>query len=314
MKSVVLFCGGGLVDTALPKPPLAVVDNSEPMLSAHAANHSPSTRRVLANLLVRRPEDVCADMGVSSCDLLWASPLCQPWSSANNRGADRYDPRMPTLLVAARYARILRPRFVVVENVSGLADRRPGKTWLRWLTSDLHDAGYAVADEPLRLNAVNFSGCQVRRRIFVIGIRNGCLPPPPQAPFPYSPLSLRDVIGHMSEREAIADGLLPMSDDWQRQIAPIRQGALITGTKHRRLQWDGYCDPLRTTPCIKKDPVHVHPAHARFLSVREYACIMGVPKYQFPQEMSVFDRYCVIGQGIPPFLARVVIEMLMKAF
>lgn len=66
-----------------------------------------------------------------------------------------------------RVVRILRPEFVVVENVGGAS------TWQAEITAGLASAGYRVPDRPLALPAACLGAPHLRRRLFWIADVDG---------------------------------------------------------------------------------------------------------------------------------------------
>jgi DNA (cytosine-5)-methyltransferase 1 len=99
-------------------------------------------------------------------DLVAGGPPCQPWSTGGKRlGAS--DPRdgWPAFL---RVVREVRPRAVMVENVSGFAlgPRQPRFDAVR---TELSGLGYTVAASVE--NAADHGAPQKRRRLVVVGVR-----------------------------------------------------------------------------------------------------------------------------------------------
>ena len=312
LNMFVICSGGGMVDSGFGNRVQAAIDNNSWALEAYRLNNPGDARRVQADILKQTATEVIAKVGAKNCDLLWASTPCQPWSCANGKPSRHYNKLMQTLLAPPKYAALLNPKFVVCENVCGLADREPGKNWLKWLREDLILAGYPV-QAIWRLNAINFGGCQKRERFFLVAARKGLLPLQPEGSFSRErpAMTLRDAIGNLSEENAMADGCQSMSEHWRQIINKIKPGQpLFPKTGYQRLSYDRTCETLRTSPSIKRCPILVHPTKNRFLSVREYACIMGRPDYVFPSSMPLMKRYSIVGQGIPGFLGKAVIEQL----
>lgn len=313
MKSIVLFTGGGIADFGHPISPSAVVDIEPWFLEAYRINHPQNVKRLQRDILATDPQEVCADMGVKNTDLLWGSPSCQCFSiSAAGLNPPEHARMRPLYLKTAEYAAILKPRFVIVENVLGILQKQH-VMWTTWLKRDLEKLGYYVA--LWKLNAIDFDGCAQRKRVFIVARLNGPVPPEPKGKQKGNPKRLGQIIGHLSEQEALADGCVTVSKNWQEKLKSIEPAKPILrddGSKsgYCRLSMDGQVLALRTRPCIIKTPLMVHPKVNRFLSVREFACIQGVPDYKFPKYMPTSERYRVIGQAIPPFLAKAVIDRL----
>jgi DNA (cytosine-5)-methyltransferase 1 len=95
-------------------------------------------------------------------DILVGGPPCQGHSDLNNR-TRRRDPKNALYLLMARAAEILKPKVVVIENVTGAQWDKDGVVQL---TQDaLTAAGYRVASRVLDLRMV---GAPQRRRRFVM--------------------------------------------------------------------------------------------------------------------------------------------------
>ncbi len=92
-------------------------------------------------------------------DVIVAGPPCQGFSTLGKR--DQNDPRNTLLVVPARFACALRPRFVIVENVGGA--RSPlNRHYLEQSSVILRNAGYKVATLDIEMR--RFGVAQRRRR------------------------------------------------------------------------------------------------------------------------------------------------------
>jgi site-specific DNA-cytosine methylase len=110
----------------------------------------------------------CTGSEFGTVDVLCGGIPCQPWSVAGKQAGAR-DPRhlWPEML---RLALVLRPRWVVVENVSGFVSLALDEVW-----SDLEGAGYAVGATVLPACGVNAP--HRRDRVWVVAThadRDGC--------------------------------------------------------------------------------------------------------------------------------------------
>ena len=96
-------------------------------------------------------------------DLLWASPPCQPWSTAGSRlGEEDERDGWPAVL---RAVDIVHPVYLLCENVPGLADKR-GRPYLEgYLLPELRRR-FAWVDWKI-LDAADFGVPQRRRRVFI---------------------------------------------------------------------------------------------------------------------------------------------------
>lgn len=111
----------------------------------------------------------------SSLDVVIGGPPCQGFSLIGRRAFD--DPRNQLVFGFARLVGALRPRYFVMENVPGLASVRAGARdtspkLLDLLIEEFSSFGYKVL-EPQVLNAYNFGVPQDRKRLILIGWRQG---------------------------------------------------------------------------------------------------------------------------------------------
>lgn len=114
-----------------------------------------------------RLEDICLgtlSRQVGQVDILLASPECTSHTCARG-GAPRDEASRATAMLAVEYARALRPRWLVLENVIHM---RP---WSRYgeLKCRLRDLGYFLEEHVL--DATDFGVAQRRRRLFLVGDR-----------------------------------------------------------------------------------------------------------------------------------------------
>ena len=109
--------------------------------------------------------------GIGSVDVICGGFPCQAFSIAGNRRGFE-DTRGTLFFEIARFASILRPRYLFLENVKGLLNHDRGTTFATILRT-LDELGYDV--EWQVLNSKNFGVPQNRERVFVIGhLRGEC--------------------------------------------------------------------------------------------------------------------------------------------
>ncbi len=168
MYVVDLFCGAGGTGMGLRRAGLKPVgvDIRPWAVQMYRATVGPA---VLADLREFPPQA----LGVREPFLLWASPPCPPWSVGRRAqgllsGFDTEEGRL--LLLPLRWVEALRPRFVVVENVDGLAQEA-----VEALAYGLSALGYWA--QRLDVDCSRFVP-QARGHVFVIGSREGALPMP----------------------------------------------------------------------------------------------------------------------------------------
>ena len=109
--------------------------------------------------------------GIGSVDIICGGFPCQAFSIAGNRRGFE-DTRGILFFEIARFASILRPKYLFLENVKGLLNHQKGDTFETMLRI-LDELGYNV--EWQVLNSKNFGVPQNRERVFIIGhLRGEC--------------------------------------------------------------------------------------------------------------------------------------------
>jgi DNA (cytosine-5)-methyltransferase 1 len=100
-------------------------------------------------------------------DLLIGGPPCQGHSDLNNH-TRRDDPKNQLYNAMARFAEILEPRWILIENVPGAQHDRSGVVQRTW--QELEDQGYRLSGGVLQGVAIGVP--QRRRRYFMLASRD----------------------------------------------------------------------------------------------------------------------------------------------
>ena len=103
--------------------------------------------------------------GIGRVDIICGGFPCQAFSIAGNRRGFE-DTRGTLFFEIARFASILRPQYLFLENVKGLLNHENGITF-ETIISTLDELGYDV--EWQVLNSKDFGVPQNRERVFIIG-------------------------------------------------------------------------------------------------------------------------------------------------
>ncbi len=187
------FAGGGGASTGIEMATGYSVDiaiNHDPeAIRMHKANH-PSTRHYCESVWDVDPVKVCGGHPVA---LAWFSPDCKHFSKA--KGGKPKDKNIRGLAwVACRWAGLVRPRVIMLENVEefktwGPLNRnhrpvksRQGQTFCRFV-QQLQDLGYEV--QTRELVAADYGAPTMRKRFFLIARCDGrpiVWPEPTHAP------------------------------------------------------------------------------------------------------------------------------------
>jgi site-specific DNA-cytosine methylase len=162
VKALDLFCGAGGASSGLHRAGYDVIgyDHWARAVETHVANGLPA--------VVHDLSDPDMDHLLPECDLLWASPPCQPFSAAGDQ-AGEFDDRdgFPWLLrIVAR----LLPPVCIVENVKGLTFATHADYFGRIL-EQFTRLGYAWQWRVL--NSADYGVPQTRERCFIVARRDG---------------------------------------------------------------------------------------------------------------------------------------------
>lgn len=152
-----------------------------------------------------------ANVGYGELDLLIGGPPCQGFSIIGQR--QMWDPRNGLFREFVRIAEELRPKVIVIENVTGLATLNKGQV-LREVGHAFLKAGYNI--DCAELLAAQYGVPQMRWRMFFIGWRldqdrRGGFPMPTHGRagigdlVPNRTVSLEDSFGFITIQEAIGD-------------------------------------------------------------------------------------------------------------
>ena len=341
MKAISLFSGAMGLDLGLEQAGIEVVlaQDTDPRCCETVRING---RRVLeGDIQDFDPEDILKEAGMKREEpfLVCGGPPCQPFSTAG-RQMGIADPRGSLFREFSRMVEGIRPRFFVMENVAGLANRKAwteegtvGQTVLDAVLAEFGRIGYRTVHGIL--NAVDYGVPQFRERLIVIGSRDGedvFLPKPTHFQMHQNPAyrwrTLRDAIGgledvpsgcaRLSESRLAVMMLVPEGGNWRDLPLNVQKdamkGTLDSGGGRtgcfRRLSYSEPCPTLTTSPG-QKTTMLFHPSRDRVLSVEEYARIQ-----EFPQGWLIAgktaERYRQLGNAVPVGLGRAVGQALVS--
>jgi DNA (cytosine-5)-methyltransferase 1 len=175
------FAGGGGASTGielgLGRSPTFAINHDDIAMTMHRANH-PKTTHLVEDVWKIDPAAIC--MGEQP-ELAWFSPDCKHFSKA--KGKKPLDRGIRGLAwVVIRYAKISRPKVIILENVEefktwgpllldGTIDKqKKGDTFVQWV-GKLRKYGYDV--EWKELKACDYGVPTIRKRLFVIARCDG---------------------------------------------------------------------------------------------------------------------------------------------
>ena len=131
---------------------------------------NPAIQTHNANEMTCFPHDLSSprvDMGVRPCDLLWASPPCQPFSAAGD-GEGELDDRDGFPWTIRIISKLL-PPVVIIENVKGVTFSKHADYFSSVLRAIAH-CGYRV--DWRVLNSADYGVPQTRERCFIVARRD----------------------------------------------------------------------------------------------------------------------------------------------
>lgn len=314
-----LFCGCGGLSTGLLDAGIDVrlgVDLDRPSIATFDLNHARRGSSSLAADVRDLSGEELATRAGGHVDLLVGGPPCQPFSVAGRRRA-LADQRGDLIFEFVRLLRETHADAFVFENVPNLASVANGEV-LEHLLAALAEAGYGATSQVML--AADYGVPQMRKRLIVVGARDGAA-----IPMPPSPTHAGDgahLPRHVSSRAALGD-LPDVGDDGAEFVpnheptfhsepmleafATLPPGKRDPKSRHDRLHPDrpGYTLRAGTGNFSPLRPVHY--AFDRVLTVRECARLQSFPDdFLWPDDQARLQQYRQVGNAVPPLLARAI--------
>lgn len=298
-----------------------------------------------------------AGLAPGGVSVVIGGPPCAPFTTAGRRKG-LSDERGSLVMEFIRVVKEAGPDYFVMENVPGLrslplrhvscyvrrdrsrelsADERLGSGFRQVLTL-FRETGYRIAWRVL--DAADFGVPQHRKRLFIVGSRNGTqfgFPRPthgsrtssfvqsgrwePWLTFGDARKGLRgrpEIIGFPPSWGRYLR-YVPPGGNWRNLPPRVRRRAMGGAYESwggrvgffRRLAWDEPAPTLVGVPTQKASCL-AHPDKLRPLSVREYARLQGFPDaWKFAG--STRRKYQLIGQAVPIGLSQAVAGALVKS-
>lgn len=236
-------------------------------------------------------------IGVGELDLLAGCPPCQGFSSMRTLNGKHVvaDVRNDLIFEFLRFARELKPKAIMMENVPGLlTDER-----MKIFNSELRKLGYE--GEPQILNAADYGVPQRRRRMILVSSKYGNIP---LARPGKNRKTVRDTIGLLPIAGNSGDPLHDFPEKRSEHIKDIIQNIPKDGGSRRnglgeefqlpchrdfggfrdvyaRMWWDDV-SPTITGGCINPSKGRfLHPTHDRAITLREAALLQSFPANYF---------------------------------
>lgn len=256
-------------------------------------------------------------------DIVVAGLPCQPFSCAGKKlGFD--DTRGTLFFDYARCLKETNPKMCIIENVEGFVRHDKGKTIETIINVLKNELGYEVQFKVL--NAVDYGLAQKRKRMFLVGTKDGLIfnYPKKQKGMPTLRNALKDVpdsegVEYSVNKKKVLE-LVPPGGCWVDLPEDIQKEYMgksfySGGGKRgmaRRISWDEPCLTLTTSPC-QKQTERCHPDEVRPFRIREYARIQGFPDdWEFAGALT--SQYKQIGNAVAVNVAEALGKEVIKAF
>jgi len=308
-----MFCGGGGSSLGARLAGAEIVGGAEigEYASRAFSQNFPEARLYKGDLRQLSPKQIVKDL--PRIDLLLSSPECTNHTCAKG-SAPRSEESKETALQVLRFAEVVEPRWIILENVVHM---RP---WRRYpeLKAGLMDLGYSVRESIL--DASQFGVPQKRRRLFVIACRVGA--PPEIRP------------GRAVARPASA--ILDPGDTWSRSLLFTEKRAEATLERAERAigeigknsafllvyygtdgggGWQSLEVPLRTVTTLDRFAL-VEPTRdghtIRMLQPSELRRAMSFPaSYRFPKGTRR-EKIRLLGNAVCPPVMRMLVRRIAQ--
>ena len=313
IRAIDLFCGAGGSSWGAQQAGVEIVaafDSWELAGRNHHVNF-PNARFYPARLEDVDIDEVRKDVG--HIDLILASPECTNHSPAKGNKA-RCEESKNTAFQVTRFARELKPRWIVIENVVSM------RRWSRYkeFKEELKALGYHLREEVL--DSSDFGVPQSRRRLFLLCDNQRLPDPTPTSPgrkknvrsivnlngtYRWSPLR--------TERRAAAT--VERAERGIKEIGAEKPFLLVYYGSDQAGGWQELSRPLRTITTLDRFAI-VKPSSKghlmRMLQVPELQAAMGMDRMQF-EYGTRRERIKMIGNAVCPPVMQAVIQQLRKA-
>ena len=310
-----IFCGGGGSSAGAKSAGIeivAAIDMCEIATATFSANFPD------AHVVTSRLEDLALDSfraEVGPIDVLLASPECRNHTCAKG-AAPRDESSRATAMLVVDYARMLRPRWLVLENVIYM---RP---WSRYeeLKARLRSLGYRLHEHIL--DSADFGVPQHRRRLFLVGDRAADPDPviPRRPGRRKSAMSVLDPPGSWKTsalfHQCRATATLERARRGFQALGKTSSFLLVYYSSDGGGGWQPLDRPLRTITTVDRFALIRHDGREpriRMLQIPELKRAMGFPDDYRLAEGTRRDRIRLLGNGVSPPVMEAVLRSLISS-
>jgi len=312
----------------------------------------PEANGICTDMLTIKDDDIPFMFNLlSEVDVVVGGPPCQGFSSANRWKKDDDDPRNKLFYEFIRFVRLLKPKYVVIENVRGILTKDKGYACDR-IYSVLEAEGYHVESEVL--DASMYGTPQKRFRAFFLASRLDM----PMLTFdkfkPQELVAVKEAIGELYDLEKTAmsgrdefklltkpktkyqkylrakDSIITSHDVrypaeiQQQRISHVPQGGNwknIPGELFPSERTNRHSSAYKrlnendlsvTIDTGNAHSNYFHPVFNRIPTVREAARLQSFPD-SFKFSGSRTSQYRQVGNAVPPLLAKAIADVILEA-
>ena len=164
VKILSLFSGAGGLDLGFRNAEFKIVLSNENDKDTYATYdyNFPRTKHIKDSI-----KNLKGSILEEGFDGIIGGPPCQSWSEAGKQKGIN-DPRGRLFYEYIRILKIVKPRFFLAENVSGMLHKKHSNA-LKNITDQFKENGYNINFQ--LLDAVDFGVPQNRKRVFIVGIK-----------------------------------------------------------------------------------------------------------------------------------------------
>lgn len=254
MRAVDLFCGCGGFSLGAKSSGVNVtyaIDAEPRHTEVYRQNHQnhpdvPGVTVETGDVSGLNGDHIRANTGNDSVDIVFGGPPCQGFSVAGNQAPN--DPRNRLLFEPLRIAFELDAPYFVIENVPAIATVHGG-IFLKELVRRSRELGYEIVQPARILIASNYGVPQRRKRLFLLGYRQGVIPPE----YPHLAATTFTSVTVASALAGIPD---PVVNDYQQSNPSFRY--YLPGSQYARHLERTFRDPLAPNLSIQQRQVRNH--------------------------------------------------------
>lgn len=281
--------------------------------------------------------------------VLFGGPPCQGYSYSNRKTRTKQNPKNWLFKEFIRSIEIIKPDWVVIENVPGLKKMDNG-FFLKEICEDLNRLLYTPNFKIL--NAKDFGVPQNRERLFIVASKNGIAFDFPIGKFTKNPVTVSEAISDLpvlrngsiepklkyktnaksvyakkmkgKKRIVTQNYVTKNSSTVLKRYHHIKQGnnwkdiplELMRNYKdHTRCHSSIYRRLNEHEPAViisnYRKSMIIHPTEDRGLSVREAARLQSFPdSYEFVGSLDQIQQQ--VGNAVPPLLAKAIFDKIIE--